>query len=70
MKVTQRAKRRYQRVRQARHQFRYTFKTFRHTRATRRSLAAMVQRMVDQSLRYTLQAHKSRRDEYKIVIDG
>lgn len=70
MKVTLRAKRRYQRVRQARHQFRYTFKTFRHTRATRRSLAAMVQRMVVQSRRYALHAQAIRRDEYKIVIHG
>ncbi len=70
MKVTQRAKRRYQRIRQARRQFRYTFKTFRHTRATRRSLAAMVQRMVVQSRRYALHAQAIRRDEYKIVIHG
>ena len=70
MKVTQRAKRRYQQIRQARRQFRHTFKPFRHTRATRRALAAMVQRMVDQSRRYALHAQPTRRDEYKIVIDG
>lgn len=70
MKVTQRAKRRYQQIRQARRQIRYTFKLFRHTRATRRALAAMVQRMVDQSRRYDLHAHKTRWDQYKIMIDG
>lgn len=70
MKVTQRAKWRYQQVRQARRQIRYKFKPFKHTRVTRRALAAMVQRVVDQSQRYTLRAHKTRQDEYKIVING
>ncbi|WP_291931134.1 hypothetical protein [Limnohabitans sp.] len=70
MKVIQRAKWRYQRVRHARRQIRCSFKVFRHTRATRRALAAMVLRMVDQSLRYPLNAQRARRDEFKVVIDG
>lgn len=70
MKVSHHAKRRYQLARQARRQCRYMFKPFRHTRATRRALAAMVQRMVDQSGRYALHAQQTRRDEYKVVIYG
>lgn len=70
MKVAQRAKHRYLLARLSRNPFRQPFKPFRHTRATRRALLIMVQRMVDQSLRYSLQAYKSEADAFKLVING
>jgi len=71
VKRRSRLKRRYQLARTNRHGvFLRKYKPLKHTRATRHALAVMVQRMVNQSQRYSLRAYKTRFDEYKIVIEG
>lgn len=71
MKRRSRLKRRYQLARtNGWGVFIPKYKRFNHTRATRLALAVMVQRMVNQSQRYSLRAYKTRFDQYKIVIEG